>query len=88
MNTLQKLGISSLLICVLVGGLWLSKGMHLATPEQIEEVTVSTDDFGDEVKKSEWIKNPDPLDIGLDLAGPVIGLFGALGIALFWKGRQ
>jgi len=87
MNTFQKLGITSLVMCVLVGGLWLSKGMHLATPEQVENITISVDEFDEEVKTSEWIKNPDPLDIGLDLAGPMIGVLGVLGLALLWKGR-
>lgn len=88
MNTLQKSGIASLFVCVIVGGLWLSKGMHLATPQQVEKIEVSTDDFGDRVEKSIWVDNPDSLEIGLDIAGPVIGLFGALGLALLWKGRQ
>ena len=88
MNHLQKLGLVSLLLSGLVLGLWAAKGMHLATPQQIEKVEVTTDDFGDKVEKSVWVDNPDPLDIGLDYAGPALGLFGLLGLGLLWKGRE
>jgi hypothetical protein len=88
MNTLQKFGSACLLLCALILGLWFSKGMHLATPQQIEKIEVTTDDFGDEVKTSVWVDNPDSLDIGLDLAGPAIAIFGALGLGLFWRGRK
>ena len=71
-----------------VGALWLSKGMHLATPEQIQKETVSKDEFGDEVKKTEWVKNPDPLDIGLDLAGPIGGVLFAAGVGIFVVGKR
>ena len=38
------------MLSIAIGVLWLSKGMHLATPEQIQITTVTVDDFGDEVK--------------------------------------
>ena len=88
MSSLQKSGIVSLILCIVIAGIWLSKGMHLATPEQIEKIEVTVDDFGDKVEKSTWVKNPDPLDIGLDLAGPAIAVFGVLGLGLLWKGRE
>lgn len=88
MNTLQKSGLICFLLCAGIGGLWLAKGMHLATPEQIQEVKVTTDDFGDKVETIKWVDNPDKLDIGLDLAGPAIAVIGLLGLGLFWKGYK
>ena len=87
MNRLQQMAVGCFVFCALVGGLWLSKGMHMATPQQIETITEETI-LGDVVKTSEWVANPDMLDIGLDIAGPIIGLFGALGLGLLWKGRK
>lgn len=88
MNRLQQMAVGCFVICALVGGLWLSKGMHMATPQQVEIIKENTDEFGDVVPTSEWVANPDMLDIGLDIAGPIIGLFGALGLGLLWKGRE
>jgi hypothetical protein len=88
MHQLQKLGLVCFLLCAAIGGLWFSKGMHMATPEKIQEIQTTTDDFGDKVETIKWIDNPDKLDIGLDLAGPAIALFGLLGLGLFWKGHQ
>ena len=75
-------------IALAVGGLWVAKGMHLATPEEIQKEVVSKDEFGDEVKKVEWVANPDKLDIGLDLAGPIGGGLFGLGVVIFVVGRR
>ena len=88
MNNFNKLGLACVLVTVLTMGLWLSKGMLLATPQQIEKVTETIDEFGDKVSTSEWVANPDKLDIGLDIAGPVAGIFFGLGCLLLWKGRK
>ena len=88
MNSLKKLGLACFLVTLLTMGLWLSKGMHLATPQQIEQVTETVDEFGDKVSTSEWVANPDKLDIGLDIAGPVAGIFFGLGCLLLWRGRK
>ena len=71
-----------------VGGLWFSKGMHLATPQEVQVTTESTDEFGDKVTKTEWVKNSDPLDIGLDLAGPIGGILFAAGVGIFVYGKR
>ena len=88
MNNLKILGLACFLVTLLTMGLWLSKGMHLATPQQIEKVSETIDEFGDKVSTSEWVANPDKLDIGLDIAGPVAGVFFGLGCLLLWKGRK
>ncbi len=88
MNTLIKLALVCFLVSFSVIGLWLSKGMHLATPQQIEKITKTTDDFGDVVETSTWVDNPDKLDIGLDIAGPVAGVLFGLGCLLIWRGRK
>ena len=88
MHNLQKLSLACFVICASIGGLWVAKGMHLATPEKVQIKTVSTDDFGDQVEDIKWVDNPDKLDIGLDYAGPAIAVFGLLGVALFWKGNK
>lgn len=76
------------LLALTIAGLWVAKGMHLATPEEIKVVTVSTDDFGDEVKTEKWVKNPDSLDIGLDYAGPGAGVLMGLAVGLFIIGYK
>ena len=79
MNLLIKLGLVCFILTVAIMGLWFSKGMHLATPQEIEQVTETVDEFGDKVSTSTWIANPDKLDVGLDIAGPGAGAFFALG---------
>ena len=76
------------LLALAIAGLWFAKGMHLATPEEVKVVTVSTDDFGDEVKTEKWVKNPDSLDIGLDYAGPGAAVFMGLAIGIFVLGYR
>lgn len=92
MNGFQKIATLCLLSSALVMGLWVYKGVtsgfKLATQEQIEVKTKSVDEFGDEVEKSEWVENPDKLNIGLDLAGPIAGVLGALGVGLFVFDRK
>ena len=88
MNTKQKLSILCVVLAGAIAGLWVTKGMHLATPEKIQKEVVSTDEFGDKVTKKEWVANPDKLEIGLDYAGPGIGLFMGLAGVLFWLGYK
>ena len=92
MSTLQRLSALALLLAALVMGLWtykgLTKGFKLATPEQILVEERSTDEFGDEVVKTTLVDNPDKLDIGLDLAGPISGALGGLAVVMFLVDRK
>jgi hypothetical protein len=92
MSGLQKVAALCLLASVLVMGLWAYKGVttgfKLATPEGIMVKTKSVDEFGDEVETMKLVENPDKLDIGLDLAGPISGVFGALAVGLFLLDRK
>ena len=88
MNNLIKLGFACFILTLATIGLWFSKGMHLATPQQIEQVTETIDEFGDKESTSTWVANPDKLDIGLDIAGPAAGVFFGLGCLLIWRGRK
>lgn len=92
MSSLQKGAALCLLVSTLVMGLWTYKGattgFKLATPEKVRVETKSVDDFGDEEIKVEWQDNPDPLNIGLDLAGPIAGVFGGLAVGLFLLDRK
>ena len=92
MSGLQKISVLCLLASALVMGLWVYKGattgFKLATPEQVQVTQTVTDEFGDEETTTEWVDNPDPLNIGLDLAGPISGVLGALAVGLFLLDRR
>lgn len=81
-------------LSVAVMGLWVYKGLtkpegfKLGTNAQVFVEKKSVDDFGDEVVTRELVDNPDPLDLGLDRAGPLAGLLGALAVGLFVWGRR
>jgi hypothetical protein len=92
MSGLQKLSALCVLASAMVMGLWVYKGVttefKLATPEKVQVSETTVDEFGDEVVTTKWVENPDPLNIGLDLAGPISGALGALAVAFFLIDRK
>jgi len=92
MNGMQKLAVICLLVSASSIGLWTYKGItggfKLATPEKVQVVKKVVDEFGDEEEEVKWVKNPDRFDIGLDLAGPISGLFGFLAFGLYFYDRR
>jgi hypothetical protein len=88
MNTQKTLALLCFVLALAIAGLWVNKGMHLATPEKIQVVETVEDEDGDEDTIKKWVDNPDKLDIGLDYAGPGAGVFGLLGCVLFYLGYK
>ena len=71
---------------LIVGGVWVSHGMLLATlTERMVEKTI-VDDFGDEEVVQEWEPT---FEMGLDLAVPIGGgLLAMAGVLLFLDRRE
>ena len=88
MNTHKIAALICFVLALAVVGLWVQKGMHLATPEKIQVVKVVEDEDGDEETIKTWKDNPDPLDIGLDYAGPGAGGLAFVGCILFYLGYK
>lgn len=58
---------------------------HVKEPAKNEDGTPKTDDFGDPIIEEKWV---DTFKLGLDYAGPAMGVFGFLGVGLFIVGRR
>ena len=78
--------LGALLAALIVGGVWVSHGMHMATlTEKMVEKKVM-DDFGDEEDIQEWVPT---FELGLDIAIPVSGgLLGLAGLLFFLDRRK
>lgn len=71
-----------LLLAVAVMGWWFKDGMLMATRTKIPVEVVQTDDFGDEVKTTQWQEG---FQIGLmDGAGPAAGGLAGLAVLLLF----
>ncbi len=84
---MKRIGsIVCLLGALIVGGVWVSHGMLLATlTERMVEKTI-VDDFGDEEVVQEWEPT---FEMGLDLAVPIGGgLLAMAGVLLFLDRRE
>lgn len=82
---MKAVGVLCLLGALALGGVWVAHGTHLATlTEKPVEVTTE-DEFGDQVTTTKWEPT---FEIGLDYAGPGMGVLGLAGIVLLWRSRK
>ncbi len=77
------------LICfagvLVIGGVWYSQGTNLATLEKELVKTTKVDEFGDEVTEEKWEPT---FKLGLDYAGPSMGMLIIAGTLLGWRARR
>ena len=83
---MKAVGAILIVVALAATALWVAHGADLATREKVPVTTKSVDDFGDEVETITWKAPTDfPLTgfhVGLDRAGPIVGLSGVAGICL------